>query len=254
MGEHLKRDGNTTQTVYFDAFKHDFLDDPLIALTGAIAERFEEANDTAAQEAWKKARQVAPALGRAIIRAGASVVTAGLVNKADELADAAINSISGELDGAVAEFWKREDGNRAAMESFRKALVDLTELNEKGEPTRKLVIVIDELDRCRPDFALNLLEVIKHSFSVDGVHFILGVNLKELGNGVSARYGQDIDAPLYLQKFVTISLRLRNDILDSYRQSTYLNYYEEIGRQMGINRAHYFHIGGTYLKHLADNE
>ncbi|MEX0277692.1 MAG: P-loop NTPase fold protein [Ruegeria sp.] len=254
VGEHLKREGNTTQTVYFDAFKHDFLDDPLVALTGAIAERFEEANDTAAQEAWKKAKQVAPALGRAIIRAGASVVTAGLLNKADELADAAIKSFSGELDGTVADFWKRESGKRAAMDRFRKALVDLTEPNEEGAPTRKLVIVIDELDRCRPDFALNLLEVIKHFFSVDGVHFILGVNLTELGNCVSARYGQDIDAPLYLQKFVTISMRLRNQIINSNQRSTYLNFFEDLGRKMEIDNKPNFNIGTTYLQYLANSE
>ena len=138
VGEHLKRDGNTTQTVYFDAFKNDFLDDPLIALTGAIAERFEESGDKTAQKAWDKAKRVAPALGRAIVRAGVSVATAGLVNKVDELADAAIETASRELDGVVAEFWKRENGKRAAMESFRQALIELTKPNASGIPLQKL--------------------------------------------------------------------------------------------------------------------
>ncbi|SMO55851.1 KAP family P-loop NTPase fold protein [Ruegeria faecimaris] len=208
VGEHLKREGNITQTVYFDAFKHDFLDDPLIALTGAIAGRFEDADDETAQKAWNKAKRVAPALGRAIVRAGVSVATAGLVNKADELADAAIETASRELDGAVAEFWKRENEKRAAMESFRQALVDLTEPDEQKTPSRKLIVVIDELDRCRPDYALALLEVIKHFFKVDGVHFVLGANLNELENSVRKRYGGAVAAAQYLQKFISITVNV----------------------------------------------
>jgi hypothetical protein len=253
VGEHLKREKNTTQTVYFDAFKHDFLDDPLIALTGAIAERFDEADDTSAQTAWKKAKQVAPALGRALVRTGVSVGTAGLVTKADELADAAINSVSSELDGAVAEFWQRENGKRAAMAGFRQALVGLTKPDGEEAPTRKLVVVIDELDRCRPDYALSLLEIVKHFFNVDGVHFIFGVNLREFENGTRARYGQDVDAPLYLQKFLSVSLRLQNQLTNRNMRSVYLNYYEYLSKQMQIEGDYYVEIGQTYLKHLADS-
>ncbi|RLK02611.1 KAP family P-loop NTPase fold protein [Ruegeria conchae] len=224
VGEHLRREGNTTQTVYFDAFKHDFLDDPLIALTGAIAERFKESGDKTAQKAWDQAKRVAPALGRAIIRAGISVATAGLVNKADQLADAAIETASRELDEAIAEFWKRESGKRVAMECFRQALVDLTDPDVNGLPARKLVIVVDELDRCRPDYALSLLETIKHFFNVDGVHFILGVNLEQLQNSVKARCGSGTEADAYLQKFYPLKLKLPRMIQHTRDHLHYFNY------------------------------
>ena len=234
VGEHLKRAGNTTQTVYFDAFKHDFLDDPLIALTGAIAERFEESGDKTAQKAWDKAKRVAPALGRAIVRAGVSVATAGLVNKADELADAAIETASRELDEAVAEFWKRESGKRAAMESFRKALIELTKPSVSGIPQQKLVVVIDELDRCRPDFALSVLETVKHFFNVDGVHFILGTNLSELENSVRKRYGSSAGAARYLQKFFSISVNIPQD-QSGYRDFTSTNHYSRVVDILGTH-------------------
>ncbi|WP_282021609.1 KAP family P-loop NTPase fold protein [Ruegeria faecimaris] len=231
VGEHLKREENTTQTVYFDAFKHDFLDDPLIALTGVIADRFDEADDKKAQKAWNKAKHVAPALGRAVIRAGVSVVTAGLVTKADELAEAAINTASVELDGAVAGFWKRENGKRAAMEGFRQALIDLTEPDKDGVPARKLVIVVDELDRCRPDYALSLLEIVKHFFNVGGVHFVLGVNLEQLQNSVKARYGSGTEADAYLQKFYSIKLNLPRKI--QYTQD-YVQYFDFASGQLKL--------------------
>ncbi|WP_319546202.1 P-loop NTPase fold protein [Ruegeria conchae] len=237
VGEHLKRDETTTQTVYFDAFKHDFLDDPLIALTGAIAERFEDAKDTVAQNAWSKAKRVAPALGRTLVRTGISVATAGLVTKADELGDAAINTVSSEVDGAVAEFWKIENKKRAAMEGFRQALVDLTEPDEDRVPTRKLVVVIDELDRCRPDYALSLLEIIKHFFNVDGVHFVLGVNLKELQNSVCARYGSNIEAFKYLQKFVSVVAPINGPKPRNTNFASYLKYFDFVASETGLTQS-----------------
>lgn len=216
VGQHLQDHGASTQTVYFDAFQHDYLDDPLIALTAAISERIEQEPESKAAKAWKVAKNAAPFLGKAALRLG----TAALVGKAISLTgedDGAANDIgdklaeeSGEISKSLAEFWSKEDGKRAAMEAFKKALVQLTQPDEAGSPTQKLVIVIDELDRCRPDYALSLLEIIKHFFAVDGVHFVLGVNLKELQNSVRARYGAGVDAAKYLSKFITLQLALTN--------------------------------------------
>ena len=234
VGEHLKREEKMTKTVYFDAFKHDFLDDPLIALTGAIAERFEEADDKTALKAWEKAKQVAPALGRALLRTGVSVATAGLLTQADDLAESAINTVSDELDGAVAEFWKRENGKRAAMEGFRKALRDLTDSDGDGTPKLKLIVVVDELDRCRPDYALSLLEIIKHFFDVPGVNFVLGVNLEQLQNSVKTRYGSGTEAGVYLQKFYSHTIKLPAKIQFT---KDYLYYFNYAFRQMQLPTA-----------------
>jgi hypothetical protein len=97
-------------------------------------------------------------------------------------------------------------------------------VDTEGDPTRKLVIVIDELDRCRPDYALQLLEIIKHFFNVPGVHFVLGVNLKELQNSVKARYGAGVDAETYLQKFISLQLNLPNE---SNRKTDWENYFDK---------------------------
>lgn len=224
VGEH-KNHNAETKTVYFDAFQHDFLDDPLIALTAAISERIEQEPESKAAKAWRMAKNAAPFLGKAALRLG----TAALVGKAVSLTgdeDGSVNDIGdkmaeegGEISKSLVDFWKKEDGKRQAMDTFRTGLIGLTQsitadqvkaddTLKEGTPTRKLVIVIDELDRCRPDYALSLLEIIKHFFNVDGVHFVLGVNLTELQNSVKARYGSRVDAETYLQKFIAISLRL----------------------------------------------
>ncbi|PRY77225.1 KAP-like P-loop domain-containing protein [Yoonia maritima] len=56
VGEHLKTHPDKATTLYFDAFAHDYLEDPLIALTGALAERLEKSDQKpAALKALKNA-------------------------------------------------------------------------------------------------------------------------------------------------------------------------------------------------------
>jgi len=234
VGEHLKGEYKT-EVVYFDAFEHDFLDDPLIALTGVIGERLER-DKGASQSALQGLKRAAPALGRGLLRIGASVATAGVVTRVDDLVDAAAGSLEQGAQDAIDSFWKKEDGKRAAMKAFREALVKLTERNDEGAPTRKLIVVVDELDRCRPDYALSLLEIIKHFFNVDGVHFVLGCNMEALAESVRARYGADYDGERYLQKFVTLKLGLVVSNQFTRQPPKWVDYLHECAEAMGFNR------------------
>ncbi len=65
----------------------------------------------------------------------------------------------------------------AHLNGFRKSLADAAAL-ELSSSSGPLVFVIDELDRCRPDVALQIIELIKHVFSVDNVCFLLVMNKK----------------------------------------------------------------------------
>ena len=68
--------------------------------------------------------------------------------------------------------------------------------------------MIDELDRCRPSYAVELLEVAKHFFAVDNVVFVLAVNRAELAHAVKAMYGADFDAEGYLRRFFDLDFQL----------------------------------------------
>ncbi|SFR32060.1 KAP family P-loop domain-containing protein [Yoonia tamlensis] len=207
VGEHLKTHPNKATTLYFDAFEHDYLDDPLIALTGALAERLEDEDTTHAL--LQTLRQAAFKLLPMAARLGAAALTSGVSTIAEPAVTAIVEQATDNVEDAAKAYWKREDGRRAAMEEFRDALTALTKPDENNAPIQKLVIVIDELDRCRPDYALQMLEVIKHFFATPGVHFVLGTNMQELANSVRARYGAGIDAERYLHKFVQITMPMR---------------------------------------------
>jgi hypothetical protein len=79
-----------------------------------------------------------------------------------------------------------------------------------------------------------LLEIIKHFFDVPHVHFVLGANMHELQNSVSARYGAGIDAALYLQKFVTLTMRLPEHLNGGRGRGVAERHFEQISSNMGL--------------------
>ncbi len=92
----------------------------------------------------------------------------------------------------------------ASIQDLRKALAKYTDGTEKG----RLVVLIDELDRCRPPYAIETLEVAKHIFNADGVVFALGLHRQQLTASIKAVYGQDFDAVGYLERFFDLSASL----------------------------------------------
>lgn len=224
VSEHLKRAGNTTQTVYFDAFAHDFMNEPLVSLLACLLSRFEE-DLTEEKPKLEVLKAVAWKLGPAALRIGASLATFGATNHLGDTGDAVAEAIGGEIERSSENFWREAQARQGVMDEFRAALEALTQ-SGNDEP-RKLVIVVDELDRCRPDYALAMLEIIKHFFAVDHVHFVLGVNLRELENSVKARYGAGINAGLYLQKFVTVTVALPDAADDHENKSHAISYFEK---------------------------
>ena len=79
---------------------------------------------------------------------------------------------------------------RSAVLDLKEALHDYINLNKK----RKLLIIIDELDRCRPSFAIETLEVVKHLFDVEGIVFMFAVDIEQLSSSVKSVYGEGINA------------------------------------------------------------
>ena len=90
----------------------------------------------------------------------------------------------------------------ATMEKLRQALNKLAQeaREDTGYP---LVVIIDELDRCRPDYAVELLERVKHVLTVENTAFVFGINRQALGEAIGHRFGiSDTDG--YLAKFFDV--------------------------------------------------
>lgn len=76
------------------------------------------------------------------------------------------------------------------------------------EHGNRLVVFIDELDRCKPSYAVRLLERIKHYFSNDQITFVFSVNTNELQHTIRKYYGNDFNASRYLDRFFDLRIAL----------------------------------------------
>lgn len=102
--------------------------------------------------------------------------------------------------------WKLEDLKQSGepIKDSREHLTKLVSEIAKSSKDEKIYIFIDELDRCKPDFAIKVLEEIKHFFSVPNVVFVLSVDLDQLEGSIKHVYGKHIDCEGYLMRFVNL--------------------------------------------------
>ena len=178
--------------VEFNAWETDFSGDPFVALTTELTEGLRQYGKLAAKiEATKKVAEefvLRASLGAIRVASAGVVDLAPLMKEKDDRLTAHKNAQ--ELVG-----------------KFRTTLQDMAK--ELSSPAgHHLVVVIDELDRCRPSYAVELLEVAKHLFSVDRIVFVLAVNRSELAHSIRALYGNNFGAEGYLRRFFDVDFRL----------------------------------------------
>ena len=168
----LQNDG--FQAIYFNAWEDDFCDDPLLAIVGQLAEHFQE----------QRLKAMAAQIANIALPILTNKLTGVAFRREDLKRDSLLNDYKMQLRT------KRE---------IRKQLARLAEevREESGKP---LVFIIDELDRCRPTFAIELLERVKHIFDVPNIVFVFGINRGELVKSLESVYGK-IDAGVYLRRF-----------------------------------------------------
>lgn len=85
------------------------------------------------------------------------------------------------------------------MNDARKALEILVECIPSHN--NKVFILIDELDRCRPSYAIEMLETIKHFFELKNYVFVVATDTEQLSHSVKAVYGDFFDGKEYLSRF-----------------------------------------------------
>jgi len=81
---------------------------------------------------------------------------------------------------------------------------------------KKLLFIVDELDRCKPSFAVNLLETLKHFFNNDSIVFIVSTNNEQLSYTINNYYGNNFDGYNYLNKFYDLIIELEEIDTEKY--------------------------------------
>ncbi len=205
---HLRNEG--FPVIYFDAFANDYMEDAFLALAGEVVELAQDKKAKSLRKFKDKAKGVARTFVKHSANIGVKIATVNVLDAEDakniggDIAKAA-SDLTDQTLGEILDGRKEE---KKALIAFSEALENLVSELQKSDEKKPLVFIIDELDRCRPDFALDILERIKHVFSTKDVHFVLVTHLEQLANAVRVRYGPAIDAETYLQKFYQIVLNL----------------------------------------------
>ena len=195
--------------VKLDAWKFDYLSDPLEALVLALACRLEKLSvspkikrriASTISGLTKSAAKILPKL----LRTAIAVKTVG----ASEVVLAAADTVSFASDKLLPEAKAREKSVTEFAKAIADARADLVEALQRGINDVPLVFILDELDRCRPDFAIKMLERIKHLFDVPGIIFAIAMDGENLPAAVQCLYGQSVNGERYLRKFFDLEFYL----------------------------------------------
>ncbi|KPV93934.1 KAP family P-loop domain protein [Pseudoalteromonas sp. P1-9] len=206
------------KVIYFNAWKHDFSQDPLISFMTSVENQLSQYINLKGetQSYWRKMRDEAlPFLAGAITKkvVGASIDEIKEVFESDEeqpegeTEEEKANNSESELAKVTSALSaKATKLALAEQKQIEKQIHKFTENLEKlskniNDANVPLFIFIDELDRCRPSFAIQLLEVIKHLFSAKGVYFVIATASGQLSEAIKAVYGQGFDGAKYLNRF-----------------------------------------------------
>lgn len=194
-------------SIYFDAFENDYQKDPFLTLASEIYQLISSDDKEKQTEFREKATRAVKSLARGALKVTVKAATAGIVDgSAVDSAEKEIsNLVANQVDDLVKERFQHAEKDKLALKAFKDHLSEFVSEINNDKP---IVFIIDELDRCRPDFALNLLEQLKHLFSVKGITFLLVTNRSQLEESIKAKYGQGIDPINYLHKFINVWLSM----------------------------------------------
>ena len=205
-------------SLYFNAWETDFAEDPLVAFLGELNSIIHTIinEESGKNEIWEKTKKLGGHIAKRGIPVAIKIATAGIIDT-DALLEDEISSLSQKLAEEAVDSFNKTKG---IIEDFRSNLEILFQNNGDKEINRTFIF-IDELDRCRPTYSLELLERIKHILDIKNLLFILSIDKSQLCNSIKSVYGDEIDSVNYLRRFIDIEYTLKEADRESYINNIY---------------------------------
>ncbi|WP_051321564.1 KAP family P-loop NTPase fold protein [Chrysiogenes arsenatis] len=219
-------------SIYIDAFQNDYTEDAFISIASAITSYVDQHSTEVEKSRFKEnAKKVGVRLLSWTAKVGIKAATLGVIKESDIDALTAISedvatSTSETIAKLVEERLNAHSQENKLIQSFRESLSEIP-TTLAGNKSGRLVIIVDELDRCKPPFAVEVLEKIKHLFSVKNVVFVLVMHKEQLEEAIRCVYGNNIDAHTYLQKFINIETAIPKRVVERYRNGDDLEVYSK---------------------------
>lgn len=217
LNQQIQRPG-----IYVNAFEFDFHQDPFSVLASAI---LSQASDTSAAKAGLKEatktvlKESLPVLLKGAMKTVAKNVIGDETVK--DVFDSLAEGTEKTLEALVDTFAATQKSGQAFREK-------LTEFAHSAQGS--LVVIVDELDRCRPTFALDLLERVKHLFDVPNVVFVLFFHRDAIASVIRQMYGEKIDTNAYLRKFISLNIELPSKVPHNFNRDDAAHFIQEFLR------------------------
>ncbi len=192
-------------TIHLNAWDADFLHDALLSIVSGFAAHFKLVDPKLDTEELKskagKIGKMAMSLGNDIVKKASGMD----IQKAGKAAEPRKPGLMGKACFEV-------------FEDRKKTFKELKEMLEKfvNDSPLPIIVMVDELDRCRPDYAVEYLEVIKHIFDIPHLVFVLGVDKTNLASSVRAMFGESLNFDEYYRKFAHRNIDFPNIQPHSY--------------------------------------
>lgn len=187
-------EGNQTNCIYFNAWEYDNSTEPILSIIYKIVNDMPNVSSDYIEENEGLFEKMLNSISSYFTNGEIKIVE-NVTNR--DLAEVIITSE--ELKDQINNF-------------FKEILV---------ENCNRLIIIIDELDRCKPTYALKLLEELKHFITSDKITVILSTNIYQLSNTIRNIYGYGFDVCEYLDKIIDLSISLKP--IDKYKYIQSLN-------------------------------
>ncbi|HHP5491363.1 TPA: KAP family P-loop NTPase fold protein [Aeromonas veronii] len=210
-------------TVYIDAWQQDFSDDPLLTVISSIIDQLKE---VAGKDNLIPERMRQRLLG--LFKVGGKLALKAAIKKAGlEEDDFALDGDDANqlVDAICSNQKERYESIQYLKQEIRQWVEGAVGLSE-GELDYPAFILIDELDRCRPSYAVEMLETIKHIFDIPRVVFVLATDTEQLQHAIKVIYGDGFDAKAYLRRFFKRRFHLKQMPIEKFMKPILSNSFE----------------------------
>lgn len=200
--------------VYFDAWENDYSANPFVGFMAEIEQQLTSGLGT--HEKVKRQATSVFRTGAKVIRAAAPTVALAVVKNfsgldAEKLLDIAKDSTIDAFSKVKRDLEKENKDLKRAIAEFKIAFEKFSKITqETSAASLPIFLMVDELDRCRPTYAIELLENIKHIFRIPNVYTIVATDSQQLAHSIRAIYGAEFDSRKYLRRFFDHESRLDN--------------------------------------------
>lgn len=218
-------------TVYINAWRSDFTNDPLLVIISELTEQLQSIHNghcsitTGLHENLGRYAKKAWNLGVTV--AASTIVAQARTDGTSTQALADHFKFSGVSEPAIGK--NLTDGYKEQLKAIDDTHKTLIAYIDSLQEHNKVFILVDELDRCRPNYAVEMLETIKHFFNIPNIIFVVATDTEQLSHSVKAVYGNGFNGKEYLTRFFNRTATLPTPNINQFIQNVLTQY--TVGQQ-----------------------